>query len=61
MGSYFGIAGCRSPFSITHCAGISVGLVMSTEDTASEQSHALLLDIMGNKDYYGDMDFKVAE
>src|SRR5437763_9109902 len=35
-------------------AGISIGLVKEGED------YALLTDIMGDEDHYGDMDFKVA-
>lgn len=38
-------------------AGISVGLMLHTEDVSQ---YALLTDIQGAEDHYGDMDFKVA-
>lgn len=39
----------------SHVAGIAIGLVYS-----SKNSYALLTDILGKEDHYGDMDFKVA-
>lgn len=41
----------------TPVAGISVGLMSSSED---KNKYALLTDIQGPEDHYGDMDFKVA-
>jgi polyribonucleotide nucleotidyltransferase len=40
----------------THVAGVAMGLIMD-EDTGR---HAILSDIAGFEDHYGDMDFKVA-
>jgi polyribonucleotide nucleotidyltransferase len=40
-------------------AGVSVGLI-SREKEGGELEHALLADILGLEDHYGDMDFKVA-
>jgi len=46
----------------THAAGVAVGLVTrySTEDPTQIAEYRLLTDIMGNEDYFGDMDFKMS-
>ena len=40
-------------------AGISVGLVTDFDDQGNLQKHVHLLDIIGNEDFFGDMDFKL--
>jgi len=40
-------------------AGISCGLVTQTGDDGSIERHVTLLDIIGNEDFFGDMDFKL--
>tara|TARA_R110002096_G_scaffold147671_25_gene307867 strand:- start:4029 stop:6290 length:2262 start_codon:yes stop_codon:yes gene_type:complete len=40
-------------------AGISVGLVTEAAEDGSIQRHVHLLDIIGNEDFFGDMDFKL--
>jgi polyribonucleotide nucleotidyltransferase len=41
-------------------AGISVGLVTSSDASGTIEKHVLLTDIMDVEDHYGDMDFKIA-
>lgn len=40
-------------------AGISVGLVTENDDSGKITRHALLTDIIGSEDHFGDMDFKL--
>ncbi|MDR3117392.1 MAG: polyribonucleotide nucleotidyltransferase [Puniceicoccales bacterium] len=41
-------------------AGISVGLVTETDASGAIGKYALLTDILGSEDHFGDMDFKIA-
>lgn len=40
-------------------AGISCGLVTDYDDQGNLKQHVSLLDIIGNEDFFGDMDFKL--
>ena len=42
-----------------HVAGISTGLVTEMDDDGNIAKHAVLTDIIGAEDHFGDMDFKV--
>ena len=40
-------------------AGISVGLVSTSDETGKIIKHVVLTDIIGSEDHFGDMDFKI--
>ena len=43
-----------------HAGGVAMGLMMSAKGGKNENEYAVLTDIQGPEDHYGDMDFKAA-
>ena len=57
-------AGCLSLMDagvpiIAPVAGISVGLVTETDDAGDYSKKIVMIDIIGDEDHFGDMDFKI--